>query len=60
MLFEDVPESEPEYALISEVSEITEPLPEGVRRVGVCGATSTPKWLMEEVAVRIKELNASE
>jgi len=24
--------------------------------VGVCGATSTPKWLMEEVAAAIKEL----
>ena len=43
----------------SEVKEITEPLPEDVGSVGVCGATSTPKWLMEEVAVRIRELNAS-
>ena len=25
--------------------------------VGVCGATSTPKWLLEEVAVRIKNLH---
>ena len=25
-------------------------------RVGVCGATSTPKWLLEEVAVAIKNL----
>jgi len=24
--------------------------------VGICGATSTPKWLMEEVALAIKEL----
>ena len=30
-----------------------------VETVGICGATSTPKWLMEEVAVRIRELNAS-
>jgi len=60
MLFEECRKANPNTLFISEVSEITEPLPEGVRRVGVCGATSTPKWLMEEVAVRIKELNASE
>ena len=60
MLFEECRKANPNTLFISEVSEITESLPEGVRRVGVCGATSTPKWLMEEVAVRIKELNASE
>ena len=27
----------------------------GVETVGVCGATSTPQWLMEQVAGRIKE-----
>jgi 4-hydroxy-3-methylbut-2-enyl diphosphate reductase len=24
--------------------------------VGVCGATSTPKWLLEKVAEKLKEL----
>ena len=28
----------------------------GVKTVGVCGATSTPQWLIEQVAARIKEL----
>ena len=28
----------------------------GVKSVGICGATSTPRWLMEEVASAIKEL----
>ena len=27
-----------------------------VKSIGVCGATSTPKWLMEKVADRIKEI----
>ena len=27
----------------------------GIETVGVCGATSTPQWLMEKVAARIKE-----
>ncbi|MDR0394471.1 MAG: 4-hydroxy-3-methylbut-2-enyl diphosphate reductase [Tannerella sp.] len=57
MLFEECKKSNPNITFISESSEITEPLPPGVRKVGVCGATSTPKWLMEEVASRIRELN---
>lgn len=58
MLLEECRKANPNTIFISEVKEISEPLPAGVRRVGVCGATSTPKWLMEEVAVRIQELNA--
>lgn len=27
------------------------------KSVGICGATSTPKWLMEQCAERIKEIN---
>jgi 4-hydroxy-3-methylbut-2-enyl diphosphate reductase len=57
MLFEECKKSNPNITFISESSAITEPLPSGVRKVGVCGATSTPKWLMEEVASRIRELN---
>ncbi|MDR1221529.1 MAG: 4-hydroxy-3-methylbut-2-enyl diphosphate reductase [Tannerella sp.] len=57
MLFEECKKSNPNIIFISESSEIKEPLPSAVRRVGICGATSTPKWLMEEVAARIRELN---
>ena len=28
----------------------------GVKNVGVCGATSTPKWLMEEVAAELSKM----
>jgi len=58
MLLEECRKANPNTVFISEAKEISEPLPEGVNSVGVCGATSTPKWLMEEVAVRIRELNA--
>lgn len=58
MLLEECRKANPNTVFISEAGEIAEPLPEGVKSVGVCGATSTPKWLMEEVAVRIRELNA--
>ena len=30
---------------------------EGAERVGVCGATSTPMWLMEQVAAGIREID---
>ena len=38
---------------IEEASELKKEWFEGVESVGICGATSTPKWLMEEVAEAI-------
>lgn len=58
MLLEECRKANPNTLFISEAKEIVQPLPTGVKSVGVCGATSTPKWLMEEVAIRIRELNA--
>jgi 4-hydroxy-3-methylbut-2-enyl diphosphate reductase len=58
MLFEECRKANPRSLFITEASEIAVPLPSAVRTVGVCGATSTPKWLMEEVADRIREINA--
>lgn len=60
MLYEECRKANPNCQFISDAGEITEPLPAGVERVGVCGATSTPKWLMEEVAERVRRLNGSE
>ena len=57
MLFEECKKSNPNIIFISETSEIKDALPPGVSSVGVCGATSTPKWLMEEVAERILAVN---
>lgn len=42
------------------VEEAAEVLPEwldGATSVGICGATSTPKWLMQEVADAVSTLN---
>lgn len=39
---------------IEESSELEKEWFEGVESVGICGATSTPRWLMEEVAEAIK------
>lgn len=57
MLFEECCKANPHSVFISDVCEITEALPAGVSRVGICGATSTPKWLMEQVEQRVRELN---
>jgi 4-hydroxy-3-methylbut-2-enyl diphosphate reductase len=57
MLFEECRKANPKAVFISDSMDITEPLPPETRSVGVCGATSTPRWLMEKVAARIKEIN---
>lgn len=41
---------------IEEASEIEAHWFEGVESVGICGATSTPRWLMEEVAAHVNNL----
>lgn len=41
-------ENERSY-IISEIEEIDKSWFEGVESVGICGATSTPNWLMEQV-----------
>jgi 4-hydroxy-3-methylbut-2-enyl diphosphate reductase len=44
--------------LIEGSSEVNPDWLENVSSIGICGATSTPKWLMEEVEAKIKELIA--
>ncbi|MCC8146051.1 MAG: 4-hydroxy-3-methylbut-2-enyl diphosphate reductase [Bacteroidales bacterium] len=39
--------------LISSPDDIQPEWLDGIRSVGICGATSTPKWLMEEVAEQL-------
>ena len=36
--------------MVEEPSELVAEWFEGVESVGICGATSTPRWLMEQVA----------
>lgn len=45
--------------MIDAASEIESRWLEGYNSVGICGATSTPKWLMEECKVRIEQLLGS-
>lgn len=50
VLFGEAYKANPNTHLISTPAEIDFQWLEGIRSVGICGATSTPKWLMEEVA----------
>lgn len=54
VLFEKCREVNPRTHLISEESELDPSWTEGAETVGVCGATSTPLWLMEKVAETVR------
>jgi 4-hydroxy-3-methylbut-2-enyl diphosphate reductase len=49
-LFTVCKEENPRTHHISRTSEIDQTWLEGAKSVGICGATSTPNWLMEDVA----------
>ena len=42
---------------ISDVGELDEKWFSNAKSVGICGATSTPRWLMENVQDSIMKLN---
>lgn len=42
--------------VVEEASEIDPRWFDGVASVGICGATSTPKWLMQEVADAVRKI----
>ena len=54
VLYEVCRQNNPRTYNIEEPSELEAAWFEGVASVGICGATSTPKWLMEEVAEAIR------
>lgn len=43
-----------ETHFISDVKQIDTSLLKGIERIGICGATSTPQWQMEEVAEELR------
>lgn len=53
VLYGNCLEVNPATHLISNASEIDPAWIEGAGSVGICGATSTPRWLMEEVKWKI-------
>ena len=60
VLFNECREANPRSYMIDTASEIDVRWLEGCESIGICGATSTPKWLMEECKVRVEQLLGSD
>lgn len=56
VLFSECREANARSYMIDTASEIDVRWLQGCESIGICGATSTPKWLMEECKVRIEQL----
>ncbi|WP_418697952.1 4-hydroxy-3-methylbut-2-enyl diphosphate reductase [Bacteroides sp.] len=54
MLFSECQKVNSNSHLIDSVEDIDNSLLAGAKSIGICGATSTPKWLMEEISETIK------
>lgn len=54
VLFEECRKVNPRTYLVSDGSNLDLSLLEGAEKIGICGATSTPRWLMAEVAQAIR------
>ena len=55
ILFAECLDANPDSHLVSNESEIDPAWLEGKERIGICGATSTPRWLMNRVADFIRQ-----
>ncbi len=56
MLFQICKEANPSTFFITKPEDMDPKWFSGTRSAGVCGATSTPKWMLEKVATRIMEI----
>jgi 4-hydroxy-3-methylbut-2-enyl diphosphate reductase len=57
VLFNECLRINPNSHLIEGPEEIDAAWLQGVQTVGICGATSTPKWLMEQCAEKVKTIS---
>ena len=60
VLFNECKKANPRSYMIDTANEIEVRWLQGCESIGICGATSTPKWLMEECKVRIEQLLGSD
>lgn len=58
VLFAECKKYNPNSYFVSSPTEIDASLLKDSQNIGICGATSTPKWQMEEVEKRINELKS--
>jgi len=59
MLFQVCQTENPNTYFVSKQSELEQKWFDNASSVGVCGATSTPRWLMEKVALEINKIAKS-
>ncbi|MCC3158106.1 4-hydroxy-3-methylbut-2-enyl diphosphate reductase [Hymenobacter sp. 15J16-1T3B] len=58
-LFQVVNQTNPRSYFVENEQELLDEWFEGAASVGICGATSTPMWLMQRVSDRISEIGAA-
>ncbi len=56
VLYQHSKQINPNTHLVSEANEVFDLKIDFSKKIGICGATSTPRWLMEEVAKKLEEL----
>ena len=56
VLYEHSKKINPNTYFVTEADEITTLQLDLTKKIGICGATSTPRWLMEDVARKLNEL----
>ena len=54
VLYEHSKKINPDTYFISTPEEVDQLNLDTSKKIGICGATSTPRWLMEEVAERVR------
>ncbi len=57
VLYEACKSTNPNTYMVERIDELQKKWFAGVETVGICGATSTPKWLMEKVAEAVGMMN---
>lgn len=55
-LFEECKAVNPNARMVTDCSELSPVWFDGIETIGICGATSTPRWLMENVRDRILDM----
>ena len=59
VLYQHSKKINPNTYLVTEANEVTGLDLDLTKQIGICGATSTPRWLMEEVADKLKQMSLS-
>ena len=59
VLYEHSKKINPNTYFVTEADEVTTLQLDLTKKIGICGATSTPRWLMEAIAEKLNELSST-